>query len=207
MAQEKGREQSRSEGREPTRTAGREASREQGGPAMQRGGGERLAPSGGLMAPFGGLFGGGLSPWAGNPIRRMFQDLDRFFDVMQRGTGGEGGEMWMPAINVRDTDTEVVVEAEVPGVDPERIAVECTDDMLTIRGESEERREEEGWMTRRSGHFFARAPLPPGVDTEHAQATVRNGVLVIRLPKARAQEQENVRRIPVNAESMRDRAA
>jgi HSP20 family protein len=175
--------------------------------ALQRSGGSRMAP-----------FGAGLSPWTASPIRRMFQDLDRMFDAMQRalvGNGLDGGaDAWTPAIEARDTGQEFVVAVELPGVDPNDVEIEYKDDRLIIRGESQEEREQEGWLSRRSGAFFAQLPIPQGVDVDNARATYKHGMLSIRLPKVQAQQQDNVKRIPISSESSpgqapssRDRAA
>jgi HSP20 family protein len=164
-----------------------------------------------LMAPFGGgLFGGGLSPWAANPIRRMFQDLDRMFDGMQRAVSGGGleaaGDSWVPALDVRDAEGEIIVDAEIPGVDPKDVQIECHDDLLVIQGQTEQRQEGERRFSRRSGSFFAQLPIPPGVDVDKARASHKHGIVSIHFPKVRGQ-QENVKQIPITTESPREKAA
>jgi HSP20 family protein len=151
----------------------------------------------------------GLSPWAGSPLRWMFHDADRLFDAMQRTFwGGERGEgTWIPAIDVRDADNEIVIEAEIPGVDPDDVHVECREDSLIIRGQSEEQKTEERRTSRRSQNFYAQLPIPPGVDVDQARASHRHGILTIHLPKVRGQHGEQVKRIPIHTEAPREKAA
>ena len=149
------------------------------------------------------------------PFRRLFDDFDRLFEDMQRsvfgGRGplvagpsalaeGRGGFGWSPSIEIRDAGGEMVVAAELPGVDPKNVQIECTDDGLVIRGETrrEETHEEEGvWRSeRRYGSFYRQIPLPEGIDLDKAKADFRNGLLTIRLPKPET-AQQRVRRIPI----------
>jgi HSP20 family protein len=101
-----------------------------------------------------------------------------------------GSGSWMPAINVEESGDELVVTAEVPGMNPNEIDVEIENNILTIRGEkSEEHREGDDkkryhvWE-RRYGSFERSFTLPRSVSTEAVEADYRDGVLRIRLPKA-----------------------
>jgi HSP20 family protein len=163
------------------------------------------------MSPFGEAWGWGPM----TPFRRLFADFDRLFEEMQRSVFGgrgplgagpsplaqtAGGFDWSPSIEIRDAGREMVVAAELPGVDPKDVQIECTDDGLVIRGETrrEETREEEGvWRSeRRYGSFYRQIPLPEGVDLDKAKADFRNGLLTVRLPKPET-AQQRVRRIPI----------
>lgn len=93
----------------------------------------------------------------------------------------------------------MVLAAELPGVDPKDVQIECTDEGITIRGETraEETLEEGGVYRseRRYGSFYRQVPLPPGLDLDKAQAQFQNGLLKVRLPKTES-AQQRVRRIP-----------
>jgi HSP20 family protein len=156
----------------------------------------------------------GLSPWEPWSFRRIFEDFDRMFDEMRReffGTrffeggpmaqrSGAGGINWMPRLDVEDTGRELVIQAELPGVDPKDVNVECTEDGLTITGERREERSEAQGGYRSYGRFFRQIPVPAGCDMDKADASFKNGLLRIRLPKA---QPENVRRIPINTQGER----
>jgi HSP20 family protein len=136
----------------------------------------------------------------------VFEDMERMLESMQRsffgGMMGFGGR-WIPALDVRDAGQEIVIEAELPGIDPKDVQVECRGDVLVIRGQGEQRREDERAVVRRSGSFLRQIPIPPGVDLERARASSRHGMLTIRLPKT-ADAREPVKRIPISIESARD---
>jgi len=138
-------------------------------------------------------------------MRRMQEEMDRAFGSFfgqPWGGGGmaQGRSGWSPSVDVYENDQEIVVKAEVPGVEPEDLDVTCTEDALVIRGESrrEEDREEGGWhrTERRFGRFERQIPLPPGARPDDAQANFRNGVLELRIPKSE-EAQQRTRRIPI----------
>ncbi|MEN6403804.1 MAG: Hsp20/alpha crystallin family protein [Armatimonadia bacterium] len=101
--------------------------------------------------------------------------------------GGDGQQMGIP-LDVYETDTEVVVKAEVPGIKKEDIEINFQDNMLTIRGQSKEESEvkEEGYYRKelRTGSFFRAVRLPAEVKQDEIKATCDNGVCTIRAPKA-----------------------
>ncbi len=116
-------------------------------------------------------------------VQRLFEDFARGFD---RGPlfAPEG---FAPRIDVRETDDEVLVGAELPGLEEKDFELHLTQDALTIRGEKRHEEEEKGSVHRfeRSYGVFERTlPLPCEVDPEKADATYRNGVLSVTLPKA-----------------------
>jgi HSP20 family protein len=94
----------------------------------------------------------------------------------------------VPALDVKEDENSVVVTAELPGIDRNDVEISVQDDMLEIRGQKseEQKREEENYcMVERSyGSFSRRIVLPAEVDSEHAEATMQNGVLTLRMPKA-----------------------
>jgi HSP20 family molecular chaperone IbpA len=125
--------------------------------------------------------------------------VQRFFD--EPGAFGITDFPGAPFPEVQETDDEVVVKAQVPGLDREDIDLTITDAGLTI---TRERRDEQ--RDERKGTFLTEAryarvvqtvPLPPGIDVDRAQARVERGVLTVRFPKTEAHPA--VRRVPVTA--------
>lgn len=104
-----------------------------------------------------------------------------------------------PSASVHETDKEVVVTAEVPGMTRADLDLTITPDGLIIRGEKREEREDARadvyLAERRYGSFVRTIPLPEGVDINRAKARVDRGVLTIRFPKLERRRER--RRIPV----------
>jgi HSP20 family protein len=101
---------------------------------------------------------------------------------------------------VSETDKEIKVSAELPGMDDKDIDVSLTRDALTIKGEKKEEKEDKGKdyykMERSYGSFTRSIPLPVEVDTDKVQATFKKGVLEITLPKTAKAIQET-KKIPI----------
>jgi HSP20 family protein len=98
-----------------------------------------------------------------------------------------------PLPEIQDTERELIIKVQVPGLDREDLDLTITPEGLVVRGE---RREEQG-TGERSIRFVQTVPLPPGLDLDRAQAQVQRGVLTIAFPKTEARP--HVRRIPVTA--------
>ena len=105
-----------------------------------------------------------------------------------------------PRVDVREKDKEVVVTAELPGLEEKDVEVELTDEGLTIRGEKKQEHEERGEgyyrAERTYGAFQRFIDLPCQVDGEKAEAEFRNGVLTVTLPKL-PEEQGNRKKIQI----------
>ncbi|MFZ5917763.1 MAG: Hsp20/alpha crystallin family protein [Chloroflexota bacterium] len=97
--------------------------------------------------------------------------------------GGEG-----LVLDMYETDDNVMVEANVPGVKPEEIDIQVTGNTLTIKGERKEEKKEEKasyvFQERRYGSFCRTVTLPTDVDVEKATAVFEHGVLKLTLPKS-----------------------
>jgi HSP20 family protein len=144
--------------------------------------------------------------WRGeDPFWSLHREMNRLFDDFGRGFGAWpafGREEFAPRIDVRETDDEVLVTAEMPGLEEKDFELTLAQDELTIRGEKHREHEEKGAVHRyeRSyGAFERRIPLPCEVEAEKARAAYRNGVLKVTLPKA-AEARRRVRRIEVKSE-------
>ena len=134
-------------------------------------------------------------------MNRMFDRAFRSFDLAPFGFDRTFGDMlaW-PKIELGETDTEVTVTAELPGLDANDVAVELANGVLTIKGEKKtETEDKERWFSERYyGRFERRIPVDD-IDEEKVSASFRNGVLTVTLPKS-AEAQKKVRRIAIDSE-------
>lgn len=108
----------------------------------------------------------------------------------------EQAEIRFPSVDLIDRDDEIVVRAEVPGIEKKDIDISMTDNLLTIKGNtSSEKKEEKGNYHRHeiSKSSFSRSILLPGaVDTAKAQANLKDGLLEINLPKIESSKKRNI---------------
>jgi HSP20 family protein len=121
--------------------------------------------------------------------QEMNQLLESFFEESPMKFVGRGGAAAMaPKLDVSETDKELHISAELPGMKEEDIDVEFSGDTLRIRGEKKDERDEKQHnfhrIERSFGMFERAIPIPVEVDREQAQATFKNGVLTITLPKS-----------------------
>ncbi|ADY73239.1 heat shock protein Hsp20 [Desulfurobacterium thermolithotrophum DSM 11699] len=146
---------------------------------------------------FGGFFGrrGGYDPF--EDIFRQFQEMERFMSEMMRGFGREfpGFEAgFEPRIEMYETPDEVVVKAEMPGLDKDSIDVKVRGNYLIIKGvkKQEKKDEKENVFFSESfyGEFQRVIPLPVEVKEEGIEAIYDKGILEIRLPKADSARKE-----------------
>lgn len=134
-----------------------------------------------------------LSPWTTGfgmlePFRKEMEG------VMEKFFGGETGNglhtvarTWAPRVDVEETDKEIVVKADLPGIDPKAVEISVENGVLAIRGEKKEEKEEKKKnyhrVERFAGSFYRAIALPPGSDAEKVNATSENGVVTITVPK------------------------
>ena len=133
-------------------------------------------------------------------MNRVFDNFFRGFDLMPFGPDRflDQGMGW-PNIEVSETDKEVKVIAELPGLDEKDLGVELANGVLTISGEKKSESEDRGrlFSERYYGRFERRIPVND-VEQDKVTASFKNGVLTVTLPKtSRAQEQ--VKRIAINS--------
>lgn len=188
-------------------------------PGRARGATARRAGTGGPW-----LFRGGFPPSPWEVMRRMAEEMTQLVEgvgaagagaasTAQPGLGmtsrlGPGAAAlaagspaaWVPQIDVIRRPDAVVVRADLPGIPPDDIVVTVEDGLLTITGERQEERKEEGEGLVRNelvyGSFYRAIPLPDGADESRVAATFRNGVLEITVPIA---EREQGRRVRVQS--------
>ena len=144
------------------------------------------------------------------PETGFFDEMDRAFDtLMQRGWLRPFRDLWserqpfttdvgvqVPRVDLIDREAEILVRAEVPGIDKEHLDVDLTGELLTIRGEHrEEEKTEEGNFYRAEiarGTFVRTLRLPAEVDAEKIDATFKDGVLEIHLPKLATTKRQRI---------------
>lgn len=118
-------------------------------------------------------------------VDRMFSDFGLGRAWSRHGFATEGLS-WTPRIDVSQRNNELVIRADLPGMNKDDVKVDVADDAITIQGERRREHEEErgGWYhTERSyGSFHRTVPLPEGAMTEQAKATFKDGVLEITMP-------------------------
>lgn len=138
----------------------------------------------------------------------LFDELirDTFRDYLAP-LGGEAGQLmrFTPRVNVTETNEAYELECEVPGIDPEEVKVTLSGDTLTIQGEKkrEDQREGDTWhVTERSYGTFQRSfTFPANVDADSVEASSENGVLHIKVSKAKEQQP---RRIQIRSGGQRE---
>jgi len=121
-------------------------------------------------------------------FRRAVDDIMRDFFDWRPQFPSFGEDAWVPSLDLSETDKEFIVRAELPGVDPKEIEVTVNRDLLTIRGDRRQEREEKDENFRRVerfyGSFCRSLRLPSEVRADEAEASYDKGVLRIRLPKS-----------------------
>jgi HSP20 family protein len=132
-------------------------------------------------------------------MNRLFDDAFRGFDLAPFGFGrGFDRTIGWPNIEVSDTDQEMKLTAELPGLEEKDVALELANGVLVIKGEKKTETEDKDrlFSERYYGRFERRIPVE-GVDEDKISASFRNGVLTVTLPKT-AQAQRQVKRIAIN---------
>ncbi len=141
-----------------------------------------------------------LSPWTGTGLKHEVDRLfERFFEAPWAELPAMGA--WSPALDVIEGKDAVTVKAELPGMEAKDIAVSLEGDVLTIKGEKEQKKEErderQHRVERSWGSFMRSVRLPAPADGSKVTATFKNGVITITLPKAPGAKGTT---IPVKAE-------
>jgi HSP20 family protein len=142
-----------------------------------------------------------------NPTRDMLRtrnEMHRLMNEFFRGTnGGEGNwwaGAWTPAVDMYESDQALTLKAELPGFSKDDVQVEIKDNVLTLKGERKREhdvKEEQYHRVERAYGAFRRSfTLPALIDAGKAEATFKDGVLELKLPKA---EEAKPKRISINA--------
>lgn len=147
-------------------------------------------------------------------MRRFSEEMDRLFGdvgfgsdwlapVLGRATQPSEA-LWSPQVEVFERDNQLVLRADLPGLNKDDVNVELSAEGITIQGErkSEKTENREGYYRseRSYGKFYRRIPVPDGVKTDEAKASFNNGVLEITMP-ATQRQQRKPRRLDIDDES------
>jgi HSP20 family protein len=123
------------------------------------------------------------------------REVDRLFDDFARGIRSNGNTMLLPSIDVSETDKEIEVTVDLPGLERKDVDISLENDVLTIRGEKKietksddkdrkDAKDKTYHVAERSyGVFYRVIQLPPGIDPSKVQATMSKGVLKVTIPK------------------------
>jgi HSP20 family protein len=136
-------------------------------------------------------------------VTRLRNEMDRLWDDYF-GPGRRAfrplEEAWMPAVDVAEAADKITVKAEIPGMEAKDIEISMVGDTLSIKGEKKSEREEKDenyhMVERTYGSFNRTMKLPAAVDPDKVEATYKNGVLTVTLPK---QEEVKPKAIEIKA--------
>lgn len=123
------------------------------------------------------------------PITVLRREMDRLFETFAPGIafGGWAEGRFLPDSDYAETDKEIVVTAELPGVDPKDVDISLQNNLLTIRGEKRSQRDEKKehyrFAERTYGSFERSITVPEGIDASKVDAKFDKGVLKVILPK------------------------
>jgi HSP20 family protein len=126
-----------------------------------------------------------LLPWSpfGADFDRLFDDDDVAISPFRPRFRG----LAFPSVNVKQTDKDIILTADIPGLKEEDLQLEVGDDFVDLSGErrEEEKTDEEGYFRQevRYGNFARRIPLPAEVNANKAEATIKDGLLKLVIPK------------------------
>jgi HSP20 family protein len=127
------------------------------------------------------------------PAVSLRRELDRMFDSTLNALGANGATRvsdWMPPVDIRESESELALTFEIPGVSPDQIELTTDNGILTVRGEKSEVRKENDeqhqyHVVERSYGTFSRSfRMPKNLDESKIEADFANGVLTVRIPKA-----------------------
>ena len=134
-------------------------------------------------------------------MNQMFRETWPYYlerKALPGAAGEELAETATPSVDIKDEEGKIVVAADIPGVEKGDITINFKGDMLEITAEKKEEKEEkeEGFIRRERSYkkFYRSIPLPTEVDRDKAEASLKDGVLKIEMPKLQG---EAVKKIEV----------
>ena len=138
-------------------------------------------------------------------LLNMHDELSRFFDDFfgERlpARQSKEGASWIPRVDISENDDEIIVHADIPGMEKDNIKITLTDNVLSISGEKKIERDEKKAnyhrVERVFGSFQRSFYIPTNVDASKISASYKNGVLEVKLPK---KEEAKPKEIPVKVE-------
>ena len=134
-----------------------------------------------------------LTPWEGLfPRRRFLEDIFRDFGSARRN--------FVPAVELSENDHSYTITVEIPGVKKDDVHVDLREGMLVVHGEKRSEREEKKdrgrYLERTYGSFCRTFAMPPDADADHLEASFKDGVLTIEVPRS---EESKPRQIAIKS--------
>ncbi len=139
-----------------------------------------------------------LTKW--EPLREIEEMFDRYTKAMgwplARGSEPMTAADWTPKVDISETDSQILIKADIPGVAKEDVKVTLENGMLSIRGERRQEKEDKGEkfhrIERSYGSFYRSFSLPRTVDAQAIKASFDNGMLQLILPKTASASPDSV---------------
>lgn len=138
-------------------------------------------------------------PW--HEMESLRRQMDQLFDdltpITRDAASVVTGRAWSPAVELKGTDTEVILRAELPGIKPEDLDVQVTPDTVAIAGEYKTESQSEDHNVFRSefryGSFRRVIPLPSAIQNDQVKAEFKDGILTLTMPKVEAEQPKVVK--------------
>ncbi len=138
-----------------------------------------------------------------DPFRDLLslqERMNKLFEESLLQTGKERQEIsiagWSPSVDVMESDEEIILKAELPGIELKDVEVLINDNILTLRGErkfeKEEKKENYHRIERSYGAFQRSFTLPATVEQDKVKAKMKDGILEVRLPKAKEAKSKKI---------------
>lgn len=133
-----------------------------------------------------------------NIFGSLHREIDRLLDDFTRSVSVVPNGNLLPSVDVAESDKEITISAELPGLERKDVDISVEDDVLVIRGEKSVEQEKDDkkknyHVTERNyGMFYRMLQLPPGVDPSSIKATMSNGVLKVVIPKPARSEAKKI---------------
>jgi len=140
-----------------------------------------------------------ILPWrARRELEGLRREMDRLWEsFFGERAGIEAAEAWLPALDLTETKDNLIVKAELPGVDPKDVEITLSGNVLSIKGEKkqekEEKEEDYHLIERRYGSFVRSIRLPVEVQEDKIEASYKNGILKIVLPKVEKAKKKEIK--------------
>ena len=138
-----------------------------------------------------------ITPWRPFEFDRVRREMDRLWDSFLEGGSMRRAGEWLPSIDVSETKSDLVIKAELPGMDPKDIDISMNNGFLTIKGEKKHEREEKDenyhLVERSYGSFTRSVRLPREVQSDKITASFKNGVLRVTLPKSEEAKKKEIK--------------
>lgn len=130
-------------------------------------------------------------------LSKIQEEMNSLFDnFFGRSSAVSAAFEFNPSLDVSETDKEIIVKADLPGMSENDIKITVEDDILTLRGQKEESKEEKGETfyrkERSAGSFIRRFQLPVEVESEKVRAVFKDGLLTVKFPKKEGAKRSEV---------------